>query len=80
MNVTTPRSDTTAAASGPIVALDLGKYKSVACVYRSADDRRFTTVPTSRQELSRLIQKYQPAIVLFEACLLAGWVRGSGDD
>jgi transposase len=58
-----------------ILALDLGKYKTVACVYRTATEVRFTTVTTSRQELDRLLDKYQPAIVLFEACLLAGWVR-----
>jgi len=65
----------TATAADTILALDLGKYKSVACVYRAADDLRFTTVTSSRQELGRLIDTCQPAIVLFEACLLAGWVR-----
>jgi len=62
-------------AADTILAIDLGKYKSVACVYRAAADARFTTVPTSRQELGRLLDKYRPGIVLFEACLLAGWVR-----
>jgi hypothetical protein len=42
-----------ARAAGPIVALDLGKYKSVACVYRTADDQQFTTLPTTRAELTR---------------------------
>ena len=62
-------------AADTILALDLGKYKTVACVYRAADDTRFTTVPTGRQELARLLDKYRPGVVLFEACLLAGWVR-----
>ncbi len=35
-------------AAGPIVALDLGKHKSVACLYRAADDPQFTTLTTSR--------------------------------
>jgi transposase len=66
---------TVAAATDTILALDLGKYKSVACIYRDATDHRFTTVTTSRADLARLLEKHQPAIVLLEACLLAGWVR-----
>jgi transposase len=62
-------------AAGPIVALDLGKYKSVACLYRAADDQQFTALPTSRAELTRLLARHQPALVLIEACLLCGWVR-----
>jgi transposase len=69
----TTTAKTTAAET--ILAIDLGKYKSVACIYRSADDQRFTTIPTSRVELTRLIEKYRPDVVLIEACLLAGWVR-----
>jgi hypothetical protein len=37
-----------ATAAAPILAIDLGKYKSVACVYRSAEDLRFLSIPTSR--------------------------------
>ena len=62
-------------AADTILALDLGKYKSVACVYRSADELRFTTVSTCRAELARLIDRHRPDVVLIEACLLAGWVR-----
>ena len=61
-------------AAQTILALDLGKYKSVACVWRAADDSRFTSVPTSRASLRRLIVQHQPDVVLIEACLLAGWV------
>ena len=49
--MTTTTEITTAAA--PILAIDLGKYKSVACVYRSADEHRFHSIPTSRDELAR---------------------------
>lgn len=66
---------TSATAAETILAIDLGKYKSVACAYRAADDHRFTTVPTSRAELTRLIQTHRPDVVLVEACLLCGWVR-----
>jgi len=65
---------TTSIATDTILALDLGKYKSVACVCRSLLDHRFTTVPTNRAELSRLIDQHRPNVVLIEACLLAGWV------
>ena len=65
----------TATAAGPILALDLGKYKSVACVYRSADDLGFLSVTTRREELTRLLQRHRPAVVLIEACLLTGWVH-----
>jgi transposase len=61
-------------AADTILALDLGKYKSVACFYRSADDARFTTLTTTRLELTRLIHKHRPGVVLIEACLLSGWV------
>jgi transposase len=69
----TTTASTTAADT--ILAIDLGKYKSVACLYRSADDHRFITFATSRAELARLIDRHRPAVVLIEACLLAGWVH-----
>jgi transposase len=65
----------TATAVGTILAIDLGKYKSTACLYRSADDHRFHSFPTSREAISRLLQQHRPSVVLIEACLLAGWVR-----
>jgi transposase len=70
--MTTTAKATTAA---PILAIDLGKYKCVACLYCLADDPRFTTFPTSRAEFGRLIDRHRPAVILIEACLLAGWVR-----
>jgi transposase len=68
----TTTATTTAAA--PILAIDLGKYKSVVCLYRSADDHRFLSFSTSRAEMARLLDRHGPAVVLIEACLLAGWV------
>jgi transposase len=65
----------TTTAADTILAIDLGKYKSVACLYRSADDQHFATLPTTRAELTRLIDKHRPGVILIEACLLAGWVR-----
>src|SRR5262249_18953647 len=58
-----------------ILAIDLGKYKSVVCILDDASgEYRFTTFDTSRAELRKLLAKEQPAVVLIEACLLAGWV------
>ena len=66
---------TTTASTSTILAIDLGKYKSVVCVLdESSGEYRFTTFDTSRGELRKLLAKEQPAVVLIEACLLAGWV------
>jgi transposase len=63
------------ATAGPILALDLGKYKSVACAYDPASAQAcFHTLSTSRQELRKLFDRVRPAVVVFEACALAGWV------
>jgi transposase len=73
MTATTAVTTTT----GLILALDLGKFKSVACAYdrTNATPPRFETLTTSRQHLRQLFTKYAPAVVLVEACLLAGWVH-----
>jgi transposase len=66
----------TTASTNSILAIDLGKYKSVACVHGQATgEHRFTTFETSRAEMRRLLVKTQPAVVVIEACLLAGWVH-----
>jgi transposase len=73
MNTTATATTTT----HTILAIDLGKYKSVACAYdpTNASNPRFDTFTTSRDELARLFERFQPAVVLIEACLLAGWVH-----
>ncbi len=63
------------AASTTILAIDLGKYKSVVCILdESSDGYRFTTFDTSRGELFKLLAREQPGGALIEACLVAGWV------
>src|SRR5262245_10303474 len=47
--MTTTTTKVTTAADF-ILAIDLGKYKSVACLYGSAECQRFTTFATSREE------------------------------
>ena len=63
------------AATDTILAIDLGKYKSVACLSRSIPDQRFVKFSTCRAELTKLLDKHRPDVVLIEACLLAGWVH-----
>lgn len=59
-----------------ILAIDLGKYKSVACVYDPATaEVEFRTLDTSRAELARLIGRLGPAVVVIEACSLSVWVH-----
>jgi transposase len=74
MNATTTTHAT--AAAGTILALDLGKYKSVACCYdRGTAQGRFHTLDTSYANLRRLFEQQQPTLVVVEACALAGWVH-----
>jgi transposase len=59
-----------------ILALDLGKYKTTACAYRpDTADARFHTLDTGRDPLARLLRRHRPALVVIEACALAGWVH-----
>src|SRR5262245_576786 len=72
----TTTTTTTATAAGPILALDLGKYKSVACVYdRGTAQAAFDAIATRKAELFRLLDRHRPALVVIEACALAGWVH-----
>lgn len=59
-----------------ILAIDLGKYKCVACDYRSeADSGAFETVPTRPQALYDLIVTKSPGRVVIETGNQAGWVK-----
>jgi transposase len=67
---------TNAAIDAPILALDLGKYKSVSCLFDPATgEYSFASFETTRDELSRLLARRRPGVVVIEACLLAGWVH-----
>jgi transposase len=61
--------------SGTILAIDLGKYKSVACVYRPGCEPSFHTLASNPEAFLRLCQRHRPDVVVIEACLLAGWVH-----
>jgi len=58
-----------------ILALDLGKYKTVACDYEAESGRhRFHTTLTTPAALAQLVKQLQPGRVVIEICNIAGWV------
>src|SRR5919206_1334054 len=58
-----------------ILALDLGKYKTVACEYEAESGRhRFHTILTTAAALQQLVERVQPDQVVFEICNIAGWI------
>jgi len=66
-----------------ILALDLGKYKTVGCAYEGENGRhRFKATCTTPAGLERLVKEVQPERVVIEVCNIAGWVcdllRGQG--
>jgi transposase len=59
-----------------ILAIDLGKFKSVTCLLDTAtNDTEFWTMATDRQYLLTVLKNYQPDLVVIESCGLAGWVH-----
>jgi transposase len=66
-----------------ILALDLGKYKTVGCDYeRETGKHRFKASFTTAAALEQLVREVQPDRVVLEVCNIAGWVcdllRGMG--
>jgi transposase len=58
-----------------ILAVDLGKFKSVCCWYDLATKATtFRTIATSPSELRDAIQRQPNVTVVIEACSPAGWV------
>ena len=58
-----------------ILALDLGKYKTVGCEYESESGaRRFKRSLTTPAALRKLVQEVAPDRVVIEVCSIAGWV------
>lgn len=59
-----------------ILAIDLGKYKSVACIYTPADQtHRFRTIATLPPTMHDLIVDVEPDRVVIEVGSAAGWVK-----
>lgn len=58
-----------------ILALDLGKFKTVGCVYESASGKHhFKTSFTTPRGLAQLVREVKPDRVVIEVCNIAGWV------
>ena len=66
-----------------ILALDLGKYKTIGCDYeRETGHHRFKASVTTPAALEQLVKEVKPDRVVIEVCNIAGWVcdrlRGMG--
>jgi len=58
-----------------ILALDLGKFKTVGCVYDGGSGaHRFKTSGTTAAGLAQLVREVKPDRVVIEVCNIAGWV------
>ncbi|MGA2092851.1 MAG: hypothetical protein ABSH16_05520 [Sedimentisphaerales bacterium] len=58
-----------------IVAMDLGKSKTVVCIYDQKSGRhKYQTIKTGPQQIHDLIMEQEPGRVVFEICSAAGWV------
>jgi transposase len=59
-----------------ILAIDLGKFKSVACVYESSTgEHSFTTISTKLSAIHDLLATHQPQRVVIEIGSAAGWIH-----
>ena len=58
-----------------ILALDLGKYKTVGCEYESESGARcFKRSFTTPAGLRKMVQEVNPDRVVIEVCSIAGWI------
>jgi len=58
-----------------ILALDLGKYKTVFCNYNPTNgEHEFGKVRTTPQEIHDLIVEKEPQKIVLEVCHIAGWI------
>ena len=62
-------------AATTILALDLGKFKSVACRYDPATgEHAFETIATHPHTVHDLLVKSSPQLLVIEACSICGWI------
>ena len=63
-------------AAKRILAVDLGKFKSVACLLSVPDNlHRFETIATNPAAVHDLLVAVEPDRLVIEACSVAGWVH-----
>jgi transposase len=59
-----------------ILAIDLGKFKSVTCLLDTdTSGTEFWTMSTSRHYLLTVLKHYNPDQVVIESCSIAGWIH-----
>lgn len=59
-----------------ILAIDLGKFKSVACLFKTeTNEAEFETIVTYRWAIQQLLEQTQPDRVVIETCSISGWVN-----
>lgn len=59
-----------------ILAIDLGKFKSVACLFNTeTNEAEFETIVTYRWAIQQLLEQAQPDRVVIETCSISGWVN-----
>ena len=59
-----------------ILAIDLGKFKSVTCLLETdTNATEFWTMATERHYLETVLKRYDPDLVVIEACAIAGWIH-----
>lgn len=64
-----------------ILALDLGKFNSVACLYNKASaEHEFQKIRTTPREVRALFVATKPDLVVFETCSFAGWIHDMTGD
>ena len=57
-----------------ILGIDLGKFKSVACLLGDDGELVFQTFATDCGALTAILERDRPRVVAVEACTPAGWV------
>jgi hypothetical protein len=58
-----------------ILAIDLGKFKSVACRYDPASGvHAFETIATTPSAVHDLLVAASPSVLVMEACNVCGWI------
>jgi transposase len=59
-----------------ILAIDLGKFNSVACLFDSATNQsEFETIATQRWAFEQILDKTRPEQVVIETSSISGWVH-----
>ena len=58
-----------------LLAIDLGKFKSVACLYRGDSDVTYRTIETRPRAIHDLLVQWEPDRLVIEVGTVSGWVH-----